>query len=669
MNLYLMKMPIQHLSSIKKFGRQYLRGIKDVDAYTRGVFIGSTVLFVLGSIYLTQLYLSYQLNGADFGSYVHMFSTTVSGDGFLSFGRFGQNLHPWNSYWGEHFTVTLLLFVPVFLVFPDPITLLVAKSFVLAASIPALWFLARETTESNTLSVVLVTSYALNPFLWSAWTFDFQEQILVPVFVFALYYFYQRGRNKLSLLCVGLVLLTNEFLIFIVFGYLSGVALSEYTTGRLRAQLPYIVTGYGLVGLQYVISGTVMDAFSESSGLPVATLSGVLQDVFTQNSVSFGTLFVTMVESPDVILDSLLFDAQTKVLFFLLFLIPVGFLALFDELSLGAMAPFLVFAWLFAGRSHFYMFGAHYPLYLLPFIYIGATRQLAGLTSSLTVPALNPQAAVQVVMVVLVVSSGVAVAGGAQQSGIQLPVPAAQTDHTRTMDAAVDEVPPTASMVTQNNLYPKVADRTNARYIVRPDLFYERQEEFGTYAPDYILYDTESDPFWADRVSGPFADRLGTEYGLWRYEDGIYIFKRGYNGETTKITAAESAAYTFTVDDLRVKSGTKEDGVIREAGGRESTETIWWGPYATLPPGVYEAEFQIRSNSESGDPVGELEVTRDQSNTVLASKAVGSTDGWQTVTVRFEVAELARDVEFRGRKTQTEGELAVRNIRVQSVEE
>src|SRR5699024_7459906 len=103
----------------------------------------AAVLFVGFAVYTTRLYESFWLTGADFGTYVHMFATTLAGTGFVEQGKYVAG-HPSGSYWGGHFTLTLLVFLPLFAVLKSPITLLVWKSFVLAASIPAVWLVVRN---------------------------------------------------------------------------------------------------------------------------------------------------------------------------------------------------------------------------------------------------------------------------------------------------------------------------------------------------------------------------------------------------------------------------------------------------------------------------------------------------------------------------------------------
>src|SRR5699024_9575307 len=86
------------------------------------VVVLAAVLGVGFAAYTIALYKGYWLTGADFGTYVHMFATTVDGEGWLQQGKYVAG-HPGGSYWGGHFTLTLLVFVPLYALVKSPVTL------------------------------------------------------------------------------------------------------------------------------------------------------------------------------------------------------------------------------------------------------------------------------------------------------------------------------------------------------------------------------------------------------------------------------------------------------------------------------------------------------------------------------------------------------------------
>jgi uncharacterized membrane protein len=606
-------------------------------------------LFVGFSIYTSLMHARFQSTGADLGAYTHMFSSTLQGEGWLQHGKYRAS-QPAGSYWGAHFSLTLLLFLPLFALVPSVYTLLVAKSFVLAASVVVLWLLARERLDSDRLAGVVTASYAFNPFLWSAWAFDFQEQVLIPPFLFAAYYCYQKERRLLFFGFLALVLFTNEFVIYPTLGFLGGLVVAAAVAGRLRGRALSILGAGVLVVVARVVSTAVIDYYSVFGGLPTYVVAEPFQPYIQgMGRVSLTSLAAIAVENPALLIDSATVAVGDKLLFFAAFMLPVLFLALVDELSLAALAPYLGFAWVFAGEAKavYFEFGAHYPLYLLPFIYVGvihALRRLSGRFDSLQWPSRSTFAALLSVVLVLCLVSGVASGGG----HLAVPPPVDE-DHRETLEAAIDSIPENASLIAQNDIYPHVATRPNASFIVSPNTFEAYEQRWQNVTPEYILIDTKlnANAPWARAVQQTYADRLGDEYGLYRYQDGIQIFKRGYDGPVRGITQPEPGARRYDAANMATGTGERVNGTIVSANGSEG-DYIWFGPYDTLTPGNYTATFRVNVSGTGSEPVVMVDVAGGDDHGRIASEQVAPTRGWQNVTVQFGLNETTTDMEFRG---------------------
>ena len=504
--------------------------IARVDRPTWYVVGLAATLFAAFSLYTTWLYTAYWMGGSDFGAYVHMFSTTLDGEGLLLHGKYRVS-QPQGSYWGGHFTLTLLAFFPLFALVPSPVTLLVAKSAAVAASIPLVWVLAREYIGDDTVAGLLTLSYALNPFLWSAWVFDFQEQALLPLLVFGAFWAYRRERHVLFAVMSTLAFLTNEFAVIIFAGGLAGLAVSAARAGDLRERLPTLAVTAAAALVVFMLGVVVTTWFSVDAGIPYASFADPFKP-YLGTRTGIGQLFGVVVADPTLLAESFSVQLTQKLLFFIALFAPVLFLSLNDELSLGAMVPYLGFAWFIAGREIYHMFGAHYPFYLLPFLYVGAVRVLGRVEIAPPSRALLRRLLVTVILVN--VFAGFAV--GVDHNVFPVPTDA---DHNRVVEAAIDDIPEEASLLTQNDLYPHVATRPEATYVGRPDMFRMYEAAHGAVTPTYVLVDggliaRQND--WSTPVEEALGDRLETDYGLVRCEDGVAIYRRGYDGPVEGIT-------------------------------------------------------------------------------------------------------------------------------------
>lgn len=619
--------------------------------YTVFVFVLALAMFIGFSYLGIRQHLAFRTGGADLGSYVHMFSSTLSGDGWLPHGKYRPE-HPQGSYWGAHFSLTLLAFIPVFALFPSPSTLLVLKSFALAASIPILWFAAKTAIESRPVALAVVVSYALNPFLWSAWLFDFQEQVLVPALVFASYYWYVNRRHGAFLVAIALVVLTNEFFVYIVAGYIVGLSLISVRTGELGDRWRVHVGALLVVLGGYLLSSLVLSYFSTAGGIPLASTADPIHQHTDQLRLSFGELLGIFLTNPELFVESLFHNRSEKALYFVLLLAPLLFIPLFDESSMLAVAPFLAFAWLFAGRAVYWEFAAHYPLYLLPFLYIGMTRGLAVVEPVHESSISGYHLLAAVLFVTLLVG---AIAGPS--------IAIADTDErTERLNEAIQGIPTNDSLVTQNDVYPHVATRSDARFVVRWDLVHEYQRQHGSIDPEYVLIDTNR-PGLADPVQRAFGERLLEEYGVYKYESGTCVFKRGYDGEPTGITRESDTGLTYDPGTLTIERGERIDGTLTDESA--DTGTVWYGPYETLPAGAYEATYHV--NVTGVDQGFILDVTADRGSQTLAREKVGATDGWQEITIGFELDDEYEDVEFRGIRADQNASVVLESITVETI--
>lgn len=700
--------------------------IRSVDAATWYVLGLSVAMFVGFAVYTSLLYEAYWLTGSDFGSYVHMFATTVNGQGFLEHGKYRIS-HPYGSYWGAHFSLTLLFFLPFYALVASPITLLVLKSLLLAASVPALWFVARTHIGSDRVAGLLVASYASNPFLWSAWLFDFQEQALLPVLIFAAYYAFTTERYRLFLGLLTLVLLTNEFVVIVVGGALVGLFVAAFRAGRVlvglrggvgggdgrSSETGGLATTYraarsrGLVGSELAVfavaglllvvvkvgAGLVMSRFSRFSGIPVASIASPLRELVAGPRVGMSELLLAMATNPAVIVETFTIHPTQKVLFFVAFLAPVLFLALYDEFAVGALIPFVGFAWFLSGRPIYYQFGAHYPLYLLPFVYVGAVRVVGRYSVPGTLPSGGRLRGILTRLFVIVLVLNVV---GGVGLGLEKRAVPGTSEHTETLSRAIESIPEEASLLTQNDVYPHVATRPHSTFVTRPGMFERYQAMYGTVTPEYVLYDRQLNARsvdWSHAVRRAFDDRLSGEYGLYRYEDGIYVYKRGYRGLPEGITSEYSISRQYDASELRIADGRFEEGLVRAAStDSDSDRNIWFGPYATLPPGTYTATFRVNvtgtarssgqdSDSTPGtgagpesDPVSEpgvesasilrLNVAAEHNSRVVASESVRATDGWENVTLAFTLDESTSGIEFRGAWGNAPGTVALQSVDV-----
>jgi uncharacterized membrane protein len=186
------------------------------------------------------------------------------------------------------------------------------------------------------------------------------------------------------------------------------------------------------------------------------------------------------------------------------------------------------------------MLGVHYPAYIIPFIF---TAAVDGVKKQIPTPNfMRFGALVRNLLVLGVIFSLFASPLSPLLATTKMAIPHFSeytlptiTEHTVTLQRIVELVPPNASVLTQNNIFPHFSGRLNAYVIPLPHAVNYAPEEMKAYIDqlinksEYVLVDVKTDMYGA---SDQIFNRIWRmDFGLYAAEDGIYLFKRGYNGE------------------------------------------------------------------------------------------------------------------------------------------
>jgi uncharacterized membrane protein len=135
-----------------------------------------------------------------------------------------------------HADYILVLLSPLYLIWSDPRTLLLAQTVVLSLGALFVYKLANNVLKNKTLAVVFAFGFLLNPLVQRQNLYDFHAVIFVTPLLIAAWYFLTQNKVKSMFLVLILAMLTKEniYLITALFGlymlikrkYISGALLS-----------------------------------------------------------------------------------------------------------------------------------------------------------------------------------------------------------------------------------------------------------------------------------------------------------------------------------------------------------------------------------------------------------------------------------------------------------
>src|ERR687895_233513 len=119
---------------------------------------------------------------------------------------------------GDHFSPIIALLAPLYWIWDDPRTLLLAQAVLFAAAIPPLWVFTRRVLGSAAAYCV-AGAYAVCWPITSAIAFDFHEAAFAPVLTAVMLERFQAGRRWHGVLAALALLLVKEDMGLLVAGY------------------------------------------------------------------------------------------------------------------------------------------------------------------------------------------------------------------------------------------------------------------------------------------------------------------------------------------------------------------------------------------------------------------------------------------------------------------
>lgn len=408
------------------------------------------------------------------------------------------------SRWALHFEPILLLFVPMYALFPSPVMLTVLQVLIVAAGAVPVFWIGRDLLGSDWAGVVYAVIYLMLPALQAAVVFDFHGVTLAATF-----------------LAFALWALIKER--YVAFGVASLLAMSS------KEDMPLLILMMGLYILAVqrrwqvgvVTVSTSVAWFLIANFLIIPAHSPIQDNIhivrYDDLGGSMGEVIVSFFAQPLRVL-AVAFESS-RLPYWLLLTLPVAFTSLLDPSLLLLSLPSLAINTLSNNSATYTPDRFHYAAPIVPFIIISSISGVAGLARWLGKgeERLRSIWRVRLLIVVIGASLGYQVMAGYTplRRGFRWPAP---ETHDRVAQHMLDEIPSYASVSAGNSLVPHLANRSHI-YTFPKNLDAE-----------YVAIDVSGSYF-------PFGDReelcqevrqlmAGAAYGVIYSEDGLLLLQR-----------------------------------------------------------------------------------------------------------------------------------------------
>lgn len=303
----------------------------------------------------------------DMGGYEQIVWNTIRGDILLS--TLHSSVAPFNSvtsapvdlpteiiphiFSSLHMNFIVLLFAPIYALFPFTETLLITQSIVLASGAIPVYFIAKKELGNKTLSLIISASYLLNPALHGANIIDYNYLVFAVPFLLSAFYFFRKENYPFFWFFIALSLLVREEVsLFVAFLGLLFIFQKKYKIG-----LATFAIGLTWFILAFYVVFPMITGNSHFGGY---------YSIIGSNQGLFG-IFKNLFSNPELIYNRIVTANEGYYLFqifshtaFLSFLSPSYLLMSIPNLLQNILADF----------ESLRLMWAHYQLLIIPGVFI-----------------------------------------------------------------------------------------------------------------------------------------------------------------------------------------------------------------------------------------------------------------------------------------------------------
>jgi len=423
------------------------------------LFIFFAALFILLKL---NRHAALETAAYDLSAFDYAYRNTLEGR-FLYTPFFGKN------YLQEHFFPSMLLLLPFYAVHQAPVTLLVLQALLVSAASLPFFFMARRLPLPALPALVLTAAFMLNPFLLRGLEFGFHPEMIAPLALVLLFYFYLKDNRAgfIAALLVFLFTKENE--------WITGLALSLVLfllDRRKRFAVPALVISVaaGLFIMLYVnvhytrAFGQYMARYGQYGDTPLQAAAYLLTHPWRLLTANTGIQSLKL-------------------------LIPVSFLPLLTPVSLAALPDFCMH--MLSGKRHQLGLLLYYSAPVITLLFIASAFAYARLRQR------APSRPVWLLLIPVIVMN----AGYIRFKEV--------TPEHRAARALCRMIPENVSVGADNTLIPHLRRQREVTCFLGPDL--------GRF--DYLLVKTMRPSMGADAVKDGLFEEMKSAGGFTLYRN------------------------------------------------------------------------------------------------------------------------------------------------------
>lgn len=438
----------------------------------------------------------------DLGIYDNLMFTAISGEPFRSTVLFGSE---GGNYLAGHAEFAMLLFAPLYWLWPRAETLLTLQAVALGFAAVPLYLFARTQLPRGS-AAALALAYLLYAPLHGSCFYDFHWLPISIIFQFTLYFAIATHRTWLFAVCYVILTLIREdvsvgLAVLGTFLLVSGIRPKLGLMMAIVSAIAFVVIRFGIMTLagNWVFPSLIYG------------------QLVIPGEQGFGSVIKTLITNPSYVVGTLL---ESKKLTYLLHLMaPLAFLPLRRALLVLLICGGTIFTFLTTAYDPTISINFQYPAHWIPYLFAAAVLMLGVLSKGLD-GSVRRRAALGAVLFGVITHSYVFGAVLQQETyvGGFLPIPFEISQSERETYAAlrkvVAKIPREASVAASDQTVPHVSNRYSVYTL-----------SVGHGDADYLLLDRR---MLSEPMRKIVTDAISrSDYGLVIKKGRFYLFKRG----------------------------------------------------------------------------------------------------------------------------------------------
>ncbi len=381
------------------------------------------------------------------------------------------------SHFGVHISPIYYLLLPLYYIFPSPVTLQISQALVLATGTFAVWLLARHRGLGNKVSVLLCALYAFFPALSGGCFYDLHENCFLAPLLLWTFYFFEKEKYIPAYVFTLLTLAVKEdaavyIVIFAIFLVLSK---KKYLHGAIVGGVAIVWFVAALAILENV-SGYYAELYANDTPKPAIAgpMINRFNNLILNSEEGLVGALLTLIKNPGYALTQLFTDGEggyKKLWYTLLLLLPLGAIPLLTKKPSRwlLLAPLLTN--LLTNYQYQYDIGFQYSFGITAFLIYAVILNIGDIKEGLRFDLLGAAA---VCTALLYVSNVLPFAVGYYQRYEK------GKDYYAGVESILDTLPEDASLCVSSFLLAHVADR---------DEVYELNYHGKDADVDYVVFD------------------------------------------------------------------------------------------------------------------------------------------------------------------------------------